>query len=186
MFTVFGTHAGRLVVSSSDDKTVKLWDGRTRACVRTFYDHTDCVNLADFNPDATCIASASADHTVKLWDMRTQQLLQHYDAHDAAVSALSFHPSGSYLLTSSADATLKLWDLVEGRLYCTLHGHEGAVNACSFSPDGAHRFAARVKISSDLLNAGILSQPACMLCGVQVISSLPAGQTCRRWSGART
>lgn len=129
--------AGRLLLSSSDDKTVKLWDTRgARACVRTFYDHTDVVNAAAFNPDATCIASASSDGTAKLWDLRTQQLLQHYDAHEEAVTDLSFHSSGSYLLTSSVDATLKAWDLVEGRLFCTLHGHEGAVNACAFSPDG--------------------------------------------------
>ena len=104
--------------------------------MRTFYDHTDVVNAAAFNPDATCIASASSDRTAKLWDLRTQQLLQHYDAHDESVTDLSFHSSGSYLLTSSLDATLKVWDLVEGRLFCTLHGHEGGVNACAFSPDG--------------------------------------------------
>jgi len=30
---------GRLIVSGSDDKTVKLWDRNSKECVHTFYEH---------------------------------------------------------------------------------------------------------------------------------------------------
>ena len=30
---------GRLIVSGSDDKTVKLWDKNSKECVHTFYEH---------------------------------------------------------------------------------------------------------------------------------------------------
>ena len=30
---------GRLIVSGSDDKTVKLWDRQTKECIHTFYEH---------------------------------------------------------------------------------------------------------------------------------------------------
>ena len=57
----------RLVVSGSDDKTVKLWDLRDPdSCVHTFYEHHGMVTCVDFHPDGTCIAAGSADSTIKV------------------------------------------------------------------------------------------------------------------------
>lgn len=36
---------GRLIVSGSDDKTVKVWDVRTKDNVHTFYDHIRYENI---------------------------------------------------------------------------------------------------------------------------------------------
>ena len=30
---------GRLIVSCSDDKTVRVWDRQSKQCVQTFYEH---------------------------------------------------------------------------------------------------------------------------------------------------
>ena len=30
---------GRLIVSCSDDKTVRIWDRQSKQCVQTFYEH---------------------------------------------------------------------------------------------------------------------------------------------------
>ncbi|XP_078075776.1 POC1 centriolar protein homolog B isoform X5 [Mustelus asterias] len=129
---------GRLVVSCSDDRTVRIWDTVSRECINTFTDHTGFANFVDFNPSGTCIASAGTDNTVKLWDVRINKLLQHYQVHSAAVNCLSFHPSGNYLITASTDCTLKIMDLLEGRLLYTLHGHQGPVIAVTFSRHGEY------------------------------------------------
>lgn len=115
-----------LVVSGGDDKTVRLWDCRSRACVHTFYDHTATVNSVVWHPSGNCFASGSSDQTVKVWDVHTKQLLQHYPAHMGAVTSLAFHPrcflhdtmnwksfrllpySGNFLLSGSADSTVKV------------------------------------------------------------------------------
>lgn len=129
---------GRLAVTGSDDKTVKVWDLQSRRVIRSYEDHEGMVNAVDFHPDGTCIASAGTDSTIKLWDLRSDQLLQHYKAHTGAITDMAFHPSGNFLLTSSLDTTLKVWDLREGQLFYTLQGHEGATLSVAFSPAGDH------------------------------------------------
>lgn len=69
---------GRLVVSGSDDKTVKLWDTQSKDCVHTYFEHGGFVNDVQFHPSGTCIAAASTDSSVKVWDIRMNKLLQHY------------------------------------------------------------------------------------------------------------
>jgi len=116
-----------LVASGGDDKTVRLWDCRSRACVHTFYDHTATVNSVVWHPSGNCLASGSSDQTVKVWDARTMLLLQHYPAHMGAVNSLAFHPrcsslhcinlvflgshpsSGNFLLSGSSDSTVKVF-----------------------------------------------------------------------------
>lgn len=56
----------RMIVSGSDDKTVKIWDVAQRKEIHTFYDHTGFVNTVRFHPDGTCIASGSNDKKIKV------------------------------------------------------------------------------------------------------------------------
>ena len=98
----------RLVISGSDDKTVKLWGLAPNSLVNTFFEHNGMVTSVDFHPDGTCIAAGSADSTVKVWDIRTNKMLQHYRVHGAAVDSVKFHPTGNFLLTASDAKTLKV------------------------------------------------------------------------------
>ncbi|GAB1295526.1 POC1 centriolar protein homolog B [Apodemus speciosus] len=137
---------GRLIVSCSEDKTIKIWDTTNKQCINNFSDSVGFANFVDFNPNGTCIASAGSDHAVRVWDVRMNKLLQHYKAsfdwrliwiakarmdtkqkfwtiHSCGVNCLSFHPLGNSLVTASSDGTVKILDLVEGRLIYTLQGH---------------------------------------------------------------
>lgn len=57
---------GRLAVSGSDDKTVRVWDVATRQCIRVYDDHSGYVNSVAFHPDGTCVASAGTDNAIKV------------------------------------------------------------------------------------------------------------------------
>ena len=62
---------GAMVVSASDDETLKLWDATTHACTATLTGHTNYVYGCVWSPDGRTIASCSVDNTVKLWDAET-------------------------------------------------------------------------------------------------------------------
>uniref|UniRef100_A0A3B5BIS2 POC1 centriolar protein homolog A n=1 Tax=Stegastes partitus TaxID=144197 RepID=A0A3B5BIS2_9TELE len=128
----------RLIASSSDDKTIKLWDKNSRECIHSFYEHAGYANCVDFHPSGTCIAAASTDNSVKVWDIRSHKMLQHYQVHSGVVNSLAFHPAGSFLITASSDSTMKILDLVEGKLLYTLHGHQGSATCVAFSRTGEY------------------------------------------------
>jgi centriolar protein POC1 len=126
----------RIIVSGSDDKSVKIWDVANKKNLMSFTDHTEIVRDVKFHPDGTCVASCSDDSKIKLWDLRSKRLLQHYDAHDAAINKISFHPNGKYLVSASDDSTAKIWDVRMGNILFTLYGHDGPVTAINFSECG--------------------------------------------------
>lgn len=59
---------GKVLMSASDDQTIKLWDLATGRVFRTVKGHAGGVRCAVFSPDGLRFASASWDRTVKLWE----------------------------------------------------------------------------------------------------------------------
>jgi hypothetical protein len=89
---------GRRVPSASRDRTVKIWDAQSGACVQTFEGHSDSVTSAAFSSDGRRVASASHDKTVMIWDAQSGACVQTFGVN-RTVFDLSFHPTNSSLYT---------------------------------------------------------------------------------------
>ncbi|MEG3970153.1 WD40 repeat domain-containing protein [Microcoleus sp. T2B6] len=126
---------GKLLATSSDDKTVKLWDTTTGKQINTLTGHTNRVLAVSFSPNGKLLATSSDDKTVKLWNTTTGKQIKTLTGHTNRVLAVSFSPDGKRLATGSADNTVKLWDTT-GKEINTLTGHTDWVWAVSFSPNG--------------------------------------------------
>jgi WD40 repeat protein len=48
---------GSYLASPSEDKTIRIWDTRSGACVRTLQGHKDIVNSVTWSPDSKMLAS---------------------------------------------------------------------------------------------------------------------------------
>ena len=67
---------GRLIVTGSDDHTLRLWDATTGAQLAVLSGHMDEVNWVTFSHDGKLIFSASGDRTVRTWPVNVDDLYQ--------------------------------------------------------------------------------------------------------------
>ena len=61
-------------MSGADDKTAKVWDYQTKACVQTLEGHSHNVSCAAFHPELPVILTGSEDGSVKIWHATTYRL----------------------------------------------------------------------------------------------------------------
>lgn len=114
-----------LLLSASQDSTLKLFDLRERAsCVSTF-SSTESVRDVKFNPfNCNTFASVSENGTVQLWDIRrAEKFVQQFTAHSGPIYCLDYHPTQQWLATGSRDKLIKVWNMTSAKptLEYTIH-----------------------------------------------------------------
>ena len=139
---------GNLILSASQDGTVKQWDTATGDLKRTINLWNDFGYEASgqnrdlevwsmaFSPDQTMLAAGSLDGTLRLWNLITGKPGTVLKEHTGSISNLTFSPNGKLLASSSKKGELIVWDVNSGEQLTKLTV-EGQVQALSFSPDGA-------------------------------------------------
>jgi WD40 repeat protein len=102
---------GRLIVYTSDDNTIMLWDWEnTMPDGVPFRGHTGSLYGAAFSPDGRRIVSASADGTVRVWDVETGQQLGD-PIYSLNATSVAFSPTEWSIMSGSTDGTILRWDV---------------------------------------------------------------------------
>ncbi|EFX79073.1 hypothetical protein DAPPUDRAFT_52862 [Daphnia pulex] len=103
-----------MLLSGSQDGTMKYFDIRMKAAVMTFVSNAESVRDVQFNPyQCFSFAAVSENGTVQLWDLRRQDRSEkQFTAHSGPVFACDWHPENkSWLATAGRDKAVKVWDL---------------------------------------------------------------------------
>lgn len=82
----------QVVMTASGDATVRIWNSRDGACVRTLAGHDASVLRAVFLSAGTQVLSTGGDGLMKLWSVRTGECAHTHEAHDDKARAL-YHSS---------------------------------------------------------------------------------------------
>jgi WD40 repeat protein/serine/threonine protein kinase len=134
--SVFASPDGRLALSGSGDRTLRLWDLEAGRCLKTLSGHTDWVRSVCFAPDGRRALSGSWDGTLRLWNVDTGRCLRKFKGHTNYVNSVALSADGRRAFSGSWDKTLRLWDVSTGQCLETFQGHENYVNSICPSADG--------------------------------------------------
>lgn len=127
---------GKLLLSASDDYTIRLWDLKTKKQTKIWEGHRWEVNSICFLPDGERFVSTSNDGDVRIWDMSMAHSSYTFDKHSSAVAGVAYNFDGSIIASASWDKSILVWDAKTRQILHRLLGHTKDVLNVEFSPNG--------------------------------------------------
>jgi eukaryotic-like serine/threonine-protein kinase len=107
------SHDGRrFATASGSENSVRIWDARTGALVRSLVHHPEeRVMSVAFSPDDRMLISTGSDYNVRLWDLQTGSPVRTLQGHSDYVWDGTFAPDGKAIATAGKDGQVKLWTI---------------------------------------------------------------------------
>jgi WD40 repeat protein/serine/threonine protein kinase len=182
---------GELLVSTSQDKTLRLWEVATS--VSRVFPSEQAVNVAIFSPDGKAVLSGGEDHQLHLRDVKTGRD-RIVNTSGRGLRQIAFSVDGSMAITTDTGASgISLWDLSTTDQIKILRGHSGDLTRFAVSSEGRRHVSASVDKTLRLWD--LASGGSRILRGHQgrvedvafspsgkLIASVGADQTVRLWT----
>ncbi|GAQ07229.1 hypothetical protein ALT_4550 [Aspergillus lentulus] len=117
----FNPYAPALLLSGSQDSTIRMWDLRTASAERgvsmcgskeQYIGNSDAVRDIRWSPsDRFVFATATDSGAIQLWDSRKNSApLMRITAHDRPCFSVDWHPDGQHVVSGGTDRQVKVWD----------------------------------------------------------------------------
>ena len=129
------TADGKLLVTSGEDKTVRVWDVASGKQMRSFQGHMTKATAVAARGDGRQVASASEDGAIRVWDLNTTDDHRAMSEAKESLWAVAISADGKRLAAAGADKKIRVYDPETGTLEATLDAG-AAMTALAFLPDG--------------------------------------------------
>lgn len=103
-------HEPYKIISGSHDRTLKVWDVRSSACIETKFVGSSCFDLVTTDSIGASIISAHFDKKIRFWDIRMEKPINDLLLPNK-ITSLDLSKDCNFLLCSVRDDTIKLLDL---------------------------------------------------------------------------
>ncbi|KAL7020703.1 hypothetical protein ACKWTF_011613 [Chironomus riparius] len=128
------------IVTGSHDRTLKIWDLRSKACVETKFAGSSCNDLV--TTDSSTIVSGHFDKKIRFWDTRSSDSSTNDIQLQGKVTSLDLSKDCHYLAACVRDDTIKIIDLRNNHILASL-SHDSFKVGCdfariAFNPDCSH------------------------------------------------
>jgi WD40 repeat protein len=139
---------GRVVLSASGDKTLRLWEIHRGTMIRMLTGHADPVTACALSQRAhrvggktvRLVASGDSRQLIRLWDADSGQAVANLKGHGRGITGCAFSPVDELLASTSLDGTAAFWSLENGGIVkaidCATEAGASYPTTCAFSPDG--------------------------------------------------
>lgn len=108
------------LVSSSADKTIKIWNLPTGKLQKTLEGHRDYVNQVLISKDDQTLVSSGLDKTINVWHLPTGKLKRTLDCGEVRYGhRIVLSPCDRYITGGGDDGVVRVWELATGKLQQT-------------------------------------------------------------------
>ncbi|XP_026227783.1 autophagy-related protein 16-1 isoform X3 [Anabas testudineus] len=126
------------IVSGSYDRTLKLWDLRSKVCMKTVFAGSSCNDIVCTEQ---CVMSGHFDKKVRFWDIRAESIVRELELL-GRITSLDLNHDRTELLTCSRDDLIKIIDLRTNTVRQTFSAQGFKCGAdwtrVTFSPDSSY------------------------------------------------
>lgn len=135
------------VVSASEDKTVRVWEGTTNGNVTEVPGHTAPVTFVTVNRARKLLVTTSADAKARVFKIDANAILTLHATlagHTRPVLHAAISDDGKFVATGSEDRTARVWSIESSPAKgqeVILDKHTGSVHYVAFRPGNANMLA---------------------------------------------
>jgi serine/threonine protein kinase len=134
------TGDGKRLVTSGQDRLIKIWDVLQKREISTIKGHTGEVYGVSFGNADTQVLSSSADGTVRIWNVTDGKQTKLFKVQQKGkVWCAIFGRTPNDLLTAGEDGIVRQWQVSSGKKIRDLKGHKGPVNGLAMRPGATNQ-----------------------------------------------
>ncbi|MFX0053059.1 MAG: hypothetical protein ACFE8U_17430, partial [Candidatus Hermodarchaeota archaeon] len=129
---------GRFFVSGSRDRSIALWDVKTKKTIDSIkFPTISTYSLSlGFNPSGSILVSGLNNGSLVFLDFQTFTPFLTLNNHSDEITSVSFSPDGEYIISGSKNSTILVHNATSYEFLYKIDTHSSDINTLAFSPDG--------------------------------------------------